>query len=332
MPSKRSIYIFSSGELKRQDNTIWLIGDNEKKTVPVETIDDLNVFGEVTLNKRVLEFLTKQRIPIHFFNQYDYYIGSYYPREHLNSGYLTLQQAAFYLDPLRRLDLARRFVDGAMANMLKALSYYARRGKGLNEQINRIGDLRSQAANVSTIDELFASEGNARRLYYDAWNAIIDDDYFAFTGREKRPPGNPINALISFGNSILYGKALSALYQTQLDPRIGFLHATNQRSFSLNLDLAEIFKPILVDRVIFELVNHRRLNQQHFGKELDGCFLTEVGRKIFIEAFENKLATTIQHRTLHRKVANRELIRLECYKLYRHFIGEDPYKPYIALW
>ena len=332
MPSKRSIYIFSSGELKRQENTLWLIGEEEKKAIPVEAVDDLNVFGEVTVNKRLLEFLTRNQIPVHFFNHYEYYVGSYYPREHLNSGYLTLQQAACYLDPAKRLDLARRFVDGAMANMLKALGYYARRGKVLGGQIGLIGDLRARAAEVSAIDELLAAEGNARRLYYDAWNAIIDDETFAFAGRERRPPSNPINALISFGNSMLYVRALSALYQTQLDPRIGFLHATNQRSFSLNLDLAEIFKPILVDRVIFELVNHRRLNKRDFGMELDGCYLTEAGRKTFVGAFEEKLAATIQHRTLHRKVANRELIRLEAYKLYRHFIEEDAYQPYEALW
>ncbi len=332
MPSKRSIYIFSNGELKRQENTLWLIGEDGKKAVPVETVDDLNVFGEVTLNKRLLEFLTKCHIPIHFFNHYDYYIGSYYPREHLNSGLLTLQQASCYLDLSRRLDLARRFVDGAMSNMLKALGYYARRGKKIEEQASGISDLRVQATDVGSIDELLAVEGNARRLYYAAWNAIIDNEAFAFAGRERRPPSNPINALISFGNSILYVKALSAIYQTQLDPRIGYLHTTNQRAFSLNLDLAEIFKPILVDRVIFELVNHRRLSRSDFGMELDGCYLTEAGRKTFLEAFEEKLATTIQHRTLRRKVSNRELIRLECYKLYRHLIEEDPYRPYMALW
>lgn len=332
MPSKRSIYIFSSGELKRQDNTLWLIGEGEKKAVPIETVDDLNIFGEVSLNKRLLEFLTKNRVPIHFFNHYDYYVGSYYPRDYLNSGYLILRQAECYLDGTRRLDLARRFVQGAMANMLKPLSYYARRGKDMEEPIRAIGALRVDAAEVSTIDELLATEGNARRLYYEAWNLIVDDETFAFSGRERRPPNNPINALISFGNSMLYVRALSAVYRTQLDPRIGYLHATNQRAFTLNLDLAEIFKPILVDRVIFELVNHRRLSQRHFGMELDGCYLTEAGRKVFVEAFEEKLGVTIQHRTLHRKVANRELIRLECYKLYRHFIGEDAYEPYEAAW
>src|SRR5579885_872334 len=300
MPSKRSIYIFSSGALKRQENTLWLISDDEKKAVPVETVLDLNVFGEVTVNKRLLEFLTHNQIPVHFFNHYEYYVGSYYPREHLNSGYLTLRQASCYLDPARRLDLARRFVDGAMANMLKALGYYARRGKALGGPIGLIGDLRDQAGEAGTIDELLAAEGNARRIYYDAWNLITDDETFAFAGRERRPPSNPINALISFGNSLLYVRALSALYQTQLDPRIGFLHATNQRSFSLNLDLAEIFKPILVDRVIFELVNHRRLGKRDFGMELDGCYLTEAGRKTFVGAFEEKLGATIQHRTLHR--------------------------------
>jgi hypothetical protein len=105
MPSKRSIYIFSDGELKRQDNTLWLIGEDTKRAIPVETVEDLYIYGEVSINKRLLEFLTRIHIPIHFFNHYEYYVGSYYPREYLNSGYLVLRQAACYLDENERLGI-----------------------------------------------------------------------------------------------------------------------------------------------------------------------------------------------------------------------------------
>lgn len=332
MPSKRSIYIFSDGELKRQDNTLWLIGEDTKRAIPVETVEDLYIYGEVSINKRLLEFLTRIHIPIHFFNHYEYYVGSYYPREYLNSGYLVLRQAACYLDENERLGLAGRFVEGSIANIVKAVGYYARRGKDLNGALDVLKSYQEMVGDATTIDELLAIEGNARRQYYDTWNTILNDETFAFSGRERRPPSNPINALISFGNSLLYTRALSAIYQTHLDPRIGYLHSTNQRSFTLNLDLADLFKPILVDRVIFELVNHRRLGERDFDTHLGGCYLDEGGRKVFVEAFEEKLSTTVQHRALNRKVANRELLRLEVYKLYRHLIGEEPYKPYEASW
>lgn len=88
-----------------------------------------------------------------------------------------------------------------------------------------------------------AVEGNAREIYYSAFDIIVDNEDFAFAKRTRRPPQNRLNALISFGNSLLYVTVLGEIYRTHLDPRIGFLHATNFRRFSLNLDVAEIFKP-----------------------------------------------------------------------------------------
>lgn len=95
---KKSIYIFSDGEIKRKDNTLYFETEDGRKYIPVENTQEILIFGEVTINKRLLEFLTESEIIMHFFNYYGYYVGSFYPREHLNSGYMILKQAEHYLD------------------------------------------------------------------------------------------------------------------------------------------------------------------------------------------------------------------------------------------
>lgn len=116
-------------------------------------------------------------------------------------------------------------------------------------------------------------EGNMRNLDHQALDAIVDNPLFTFEKRTRRPPRNHMNTLISFGNSILYTTILSEIYKTHLDPRIGFLHATNFRRFTLNLDIAEIFKPIIVDRTIFTLIGRNQLTEADFESEMGGILL-----------------------------------------------------------
>jgi len=330
---KQPIYIFSDGKLERKQNTIsFLSKENKRKYVPVETISELYVFGEMDLNKRILEFLTQNEILIHFFNHYGYYIGSFYPREHYNSGYLILKQAEHYLDREKRMILAKAFVKGAYENMKKVLSYYERRGGKLEDAIELMDKIASSIYEQSSTEELMAIEGNVREIYYGAFEEILKSDKFSFDKRTKRPPQNRLNALISFGNSLMYVLALSEIYRTHLDPRIGFLHATNFRRFTLNLDVSEIFKPVFVDRLIFSLINKRQIQAKHFSKEIEGVFLNKAGQRIFIEEWENKLRQTVKHSKLKRKVSNRTLVRLELYKIEKHLLEEQTYEPYIARW
>jgi CRISPR-associated protein Cas1 len=329
---KRSIYIFSDGEIKRKGNTLYFETERDKKYIPVENVSELFVFGEVTLNKRLLEFLTESEIIVHFFNHYGYYVGSFYPREHMNSGYMILKQAEHYLDPAKRVTLARRFVAGAVENIKKVLAYYQNRGKDLGEFIGKIGIISKSLPSCNSTDELMALEGNIREQYYYAFDRILDNEHFVFEGRTRRPPKNRLNALISFGNSVLYTVCLSEIYHTHLDPRIGFLHATNFRRFSLNLDVAEVFKPVIVDRVIFTLVNKGILKPQHFEQKLDGIVLNEKGRELFVREMEERLKSTFEHKTLGRHVSYRQLIRLELYKVEKHLIGDEEYKPYVTHW
>ncbi|MDK2856487.1 MAG: CRISP-associated protein Cas1 [Bacillota bacterium] len=329
---KKSIYIFKDGQLKREANTLCLVTKEGKRFIPVEDISEIHVLGELDLNKRLLEFLTEKEVILHFYNHYGYYAGSYYPRQHLNSGFMIVKQAQHYIDPALRLELARSFVIGAYKNIRQVLLYYERRGKQVVDTITHLEKLGETLDSAATIEQLMAIEGNIRDAYYSSFDTIIGNSEFPFVERSKRPPGNELNALISFGNSLMYTTTLSEIYRTHLDPRIGFLHASNFRRFSLQLDVAEIFKPIIVDRVIFTLVGKRMLKKSDFEKRLNGVVLTQKGRATFVKEFEQKIMTTIKHRDLGREVTYRRLVRMELYKLEKHFMGERKYEPFVARW
>ncbi len=329
---KTPVYVFSSGTLERHQNTLRFSGDKGKRMIPIETTSEIHVFGEVDLNTRMLNFLTQQGIPLHVYNYYGYYAGSYMPREGYVSGYLTLQQATHYNDYVSRLALARMFVLGALRNVEKVLMYYKRRGADVNGALTIVTEAQTLVPQQRDIETLMALEGNARTTYYAAWDGILNNPDFQFESRSKRPPLNRVNALISFGNSLMYVTCLSEIYRTHLDPRIGFLHATNYRRYSLNLDLAEIFKPIVVDRVIFTLINKGMLTANSFMKDSGGIFLKEASRQTFLKAYDERLRDTLMIPRLKRHVSYKRLIRMECYKLEKHLIGDEPYVPYVARW
>lgn len=329
---KRNFYIFNDGTLRRKDNTVAFESELGRKTLPIEDISEIFIFGQVDLNKAFLDYMSQKEIIIHFFNYYGYYTGSFYPREHLNSGYMILKQAEYYMDMDKRLAIASRIIDGSSKNMLNIIKYYIGRGKELESIQNSIDALVNRLSECKDINELMAIEGNIRETYYKAFDTIIENENFRFEQRTKRPPKNYLNALISFGNSMLYTLVLAEIYKTHLDPRIGFLHTTNFRRFTLNLDIAEIFKPIIVDRIIFTLINKNIINKDDFEKDLGGIILKENARRRFVEEFDKRLGTTIKYRQLGREVSYRRLIRMELYKLEKHLIGEEEYTPFISQW
>jgi CRISPR-associated protein Cas1 len=129
-----------------------------------------------------------------------------------------------------------------------------------------------------------------------------------------------------------YSECLRAIQKTQLEPTISFLHEPGERRFSLALDLAEIFKPFLVDRVIFKVLNKKEIQEHDFEEKLNKIVLKEKGKKKFIQAFEKRLEETIKHRSLNRNVSYKHLIKLECYKLQKHLLKIDEYKPFKIYW
>jgi CRISPR-associated protein Cas1 len=322
-------YIFSTGRLKRKNNTIYFVDEEgAQKPLPVEQIENLHIFGQVDVNSSLLNLLTQYDIRLHFYNYYGYYSGTYYPRSENVSGYTVVQQSAHYLDPDKRLFLARAFLSGAVHHMLRTLRRHKEEAAPFVQGIEKEA---AKMATASKIPQVMGIEGGIRQLYYQAFNVMLRPE-FTFEKRTKRPPADPLNALISFGNSLSYTAILSEIQKTMLNPTISFLHEPSSKRFSLSLDLAEIFKPLMVDPVIISLINNRMITSKHFDS-LDGMvFLNEEGQKKFITEWEKKLATTVQHRTLKRKVSYRYFIRLECYKLIKHFIGDEVYKPLKAWW
>lgn len=324
----RPYYIFSNGRIKRKENTVYIENENgDKKAIPVEDIDTIHLFGEVDLNTKLLNFLSQQNKVIHVYNYYGFYAGSFMPRDRNVSGELLVRQVEHYLDNEKRFFLAFCFVEGAIFHMLRNLREY----KDTADFQEKIKEELIKAAEAKTISDLMGCEGRARDAYYQAFNVILKEDFF-IDKREKRPPTNPVNALISFANSLIYSTVLSEIYHTQLNPTVSYLHEPREKRYSLSLDIAEIFKPLIADPILFKLVNNNMITLDDFDKDVDFCYMTETGRKKFLKEFDQKLSTTIKHRKLKRNVSYRTLIRLECYKITKHLIGDELYTPFKAWW
>jgi len=322
------VYIFKKGFLRRKDNTIILESEDGKRSVPIKNLSEIKVFSEIDINKRALEFLGQNQIPVHFYNRYGHYAGSFYPYEYNSNGCTILNQVKTYIDPDKREDLAKRFVSGSMDNMIQVLQYYKRKEKEVSEKIDYLKEIRDSLPKAGGINEIMAKEGNFRETYYSCFDAIIENEEFTFDCRTRRPPKNYLNTMISFGNGLMYSTALTEIYKTPLDPRIGFLHSTNFRRFSLNLDIAEIFKPVIVDRTIFQLINRKQISEKHFKGVEGGIHLNDEGKKIYISVFEEHLNSTIMNEKLKRKISYRSLIRHECYKIIKHLMADKEYEPF----
>lgn len=329
---KQSLYIYNSGDLKRKDNTLRFTNyEGEKRDVPIERISDIYVMSEMSFNTAFLNYISKYGISIHFFNYYNDYTGSYYPKDALLAGGLLVKQAEYYSDYEKRLQLAKKFLQAAAENIYRNLRYYNGRGKDVESQMKEIDRLRNTLSNAETIEMLMGIEGNIRQHYYAAWNAIVNQE-INFNKRVMHPPDNMINSLISFVNSLIYAKTLSEVYHTQLNPTISYLHEPGARRFSLCLDISEIFKPLIGDRLIFSLLNKRQITEDSFTKELNFLHLKQDASKLIATELEKRLRTTIMHKGLGRKVSYQYLIRLEAYKLVKHLLGEKEYEGFTIWW
>ena len=141
-----------------------------------------------------------------------------------------------------------------------------------------------------------------------------------------------INSLISFVNSLIYAKVLSEIYHTQLNPTISYLHEPGVRRFSMCLDVSEVFKPLIGDRLIFSLLNRKQITEDSFTKELNFLHLKKESSRLIAQELEQRLKKTIMHKELGKKVSYQYLIRLEIYKLIKHLIGEKQYEGFKIWW
>lgn len=322
-------YLFSMGSLNRKDNSLCFRKDNKNVYIPIENTREIYCMNEVEMNSKLLDFLSQNHVIVHFFNYYQGYSGTFYPRELYMSGKLFIKQVAVY-DTARTV-VAKAIVKGIGSNIHEVLYHYYKHGKKeVKETLDWIRDeFYNELEKAKDVKQVMAAEGNVWQHFYDSFQYILPED-FVMNKRVKRPPDNPINALISFGNTLLYAKTIAVIYQTHLDQRISFLHEPSEGRFSLSLDLSEVFKPVIVFRTIFDLVNNRKLRvSKHFDSQVNYCLLNEEGRKVFVQAFEERLEHVFVHPKLKRKVSYRTAMKLDCYKLIKFILEGKEFTPFL---
>ncbi len=329
----RNYYITSNGKITRKLNTIYFIsvnesGEKEKVVLPIERIYAIYVFGKVGISSGAISYLLRKNIPVHFFSKEGMYKGSLMPKSKYISGAVLVQQVINYIDDYLREYIAKEIVKGAIYNQLANMKKHKNK-EGMEELINQITYYQSELEFAHGISNIMGIEGNCKEVYYSSWNLFLPEK-FHISKRIRRPPNNMINSLVSYGNSLMYAACLTEIYHTQLSPLISYLHEPAERRYSLSLDIAEIFKPIISDRVIFRMINQYKIDESYFDIEEGVCLLNIKGKKLFLKLFNEKLKSTI--RVDKKKVSHRMLIRKECYKLLDHILGKKKYVSLKAWW
>lgn len=359
---KKNLYLFSDSLIKRKDSTIsvericreeseennfdsedkmiqeeYLLGEDillpagDKKYIPVESIESIFGFGTLCFNSRLLYFLSLNQIPMHIFNFNGSYAGSFIPDTESTSGTTMIKQVTFFKHPVKRMEIAKEFVNGAISNALVNLRYYCNRGAHVKDHIEQLEEINDYVSGSESVDELMGFEGTAKKVYYSAWRHIFSYPV-DFTKRVKNPPDNLINSLISYGNMVVYSICLNEIYHTRLYPEISYLHQPGENRKSLAFDIAEIFKPLITDRVIFKVINKNIISEKDAVQKNRRCYLKKKAKQEFVTHLEEKLMSKIQVDGKEARYSYRRLIREECYKLLKHINEEEKFKPYISRW
>lgn len=327
---KETIYITEGiSELIRFENTIMVIkSDWTKKSFPIEIIESIYIMTNLKISTNLLELLNQFDITIYFHWYYWNYVWSFFPKESVTSGAIIVDQVINF--EKNKLLLSKKLMDAAFYNMIKVLERY----KDIvnDEQFNKLKILRKSIYEpyINGIDTLMWLEWNFRQIYYDLLWSCIKNKNFTFDWRNRQPPRDPINSLISLLNMSCYNTVNDSIIKSQLSPFISFYHSMNQRRYNLSLDLAEIFKPILVDRLILNLINNNVLKKTDFKKDKSIWMvsLTDDALKIVFIEWRKLLDETILVEKLWKKYNWKYVMILESYKLLKFLSTNEDFDFY----
>lgn len=328
---KKVFYLYKSGTLKQKDYSLVLEEKNGVDYIPIEQLDMIVCFSEITLNKRVLSLLNKYQVGILFYNYYGNYIGRYIPKEY-KDGKVLLNQVHAYDDENERLYIAKTITSGSIKNMLALVKYYQKKGKPLNEIIDSLNECLSEVIDVDSIDRLLLVEAKSKQLYYMTFDRVLENELFHFEKRTKNPPKNEVNAMLSYGYAILYGLILAILDRSSLHPQISFIHSLSKNCDSLQFDVADIFKPVLIDRLVLRLIRKKQIKMDYFTYKEDGsCYLNKKGLQVFIPEIDAILQSTIEYHG--RRYSYRSILSKEVHKLSEYIKGNSTkISPFVMKW
>src|SRR5712692_5664864 len=321
-----------------------------KERVPLVKIDEVAALGEVTLTASALHLLLERNIEITFLGYYGQFKGRLSPPFSKNS-LLRMAQYRAHHEMTKRCELARRFVIGKLSNQRTLLQRYQRQRDDpeMGVAIEQIADLLAKLANLpvdqpgvvqqvasgdnrvegTPLETILGMEGAGSAAYFSSFGKFLSDqEQWPFPGRVKRPPTDAVNSLLSFGYSLLTNKVASAVQLVGFDHFVGYLHSSFYGRPALALDLVEEFRPIIVDSVVLNMLNHRMLSADDFVVELGAYRLKQERREVFLTKFEERLTEEVQHPLFGYQTTYRRCIELQARLLAKYVTGEiDAYPP-----
>jgi CRISP-associated protein Cas1 len=318
--------------------------ERRKVRVPLIRVDHVVLFGEVTLTGSAIGALLARRVPIHYLTQHGRSHGCLLPDPSKNAALRVAQHQAFN-DARQRFGLARLFVAGKLRNMRTVLLRYERKHADgvaaaaagrIKEALHNLvrlapPELPNPDDRMHGLGGLFGCEGQGSSAYFDAFAGLLAEPW-TFNGRVRRPPRDPVNALLSFGYVILASQVTAAINIVGLDPYVGLLHSPGFGKPALALDLMEEFRPLVVDPVVVTTLNTGVFRPSDFDTETGGSVrLRDAARKQFLQKLEERLNSTIQHPYFGYQTTYRRCIELQARLLAKTLLGEIPqYPPFVV--
>ena len=300
--------------LKQEDGT-W-----KKRSIPAQTVEQLVLMGNPQITGDALTYALDLGMPVHYLTYFGKYLGSALPGYSRN-GQLRLAQFQLHQDTAKRLALVKAIITAKIHNQRSLLYSHGQMDNSLKSR-------KSQVPEQQTLEQVRGMEGLAAREYFASWNHILKHGW-TFPGRKRRPPSDPVNALLSFAYGLLRVQVTAAVHIVGLDPYIGYLHEVHHGQPAMVLDLMEEFRPLVADSLVISIVNNREIKQEDFTESLGAYRLSDEGRKKFLQAFERKMNDEFKHPVFGYRCSYRRAIELQVRLLGRHLQEEVPYKPLI---
>lgn len=288
--------------------------------IPAAHVAHVAVFGNVQVTAGALRVLLDRDATISHFTHGGYFVGVTQPFSLRN--FLTRRaQLDAAEDPERARTVARAIVAAKIANQRTLL----RRNSKAKQAVEDLQALQRKAERAADSDELLGIEGAASRLYFETFPHMLKGDLaFLPEGRNRRPPRDPVNALLSFGYALLAREFAAACVTVGLEPTIGFYHAPRAGRPALALDLMEAYRPLVVDSMVLRLVNTGQIRPGHFIVDAGSCLLTPEGRRTVLAAYETRMAEHVTHPLFAYRISYRRAVELEARMLARYLDGDVP--------
>lgn len=298
--------------LKQEDGS-W-----QRQSIPAQTVEQVVLMGNPRITGDALVYALELGMPIHYLSSFGKYLGSALPGESRN-GQLRLAQYQLYGDAERRLDLVKAIVQAKIHNQYSVLYRH-------KQKSNELKQFKKQVETQTTIDQVRGVEGIAAKTYFGFWRKLLGD-HWQFQGRNRRPPTDPVNSLLSFAYGLLRGQVEAAVHLAGLDPFVGYLHEVSRGQPAMVLDLMEEFRPLVADNLVLAVINNREIQPQDFRESLGAYRLSDAGRQSFLQAFERKMSDEFKHPVFDYRCTYRRVIALQARLLSRHLQEDIPYKP-----